>query len=169
MCIYSACIHGLRYTERQSWCADIHKDPKYKHPEIQHSKNPKLFASTESCIFFGFLVFWICGLLDFWIFWIFCALHLFSICRNSSKIGFGIHGGCIVYSFLRGVRVVGGVTIYIYICIYVYNCITLFICLHSECERVCVCACVYESTYINVKVHMYIYIPSKSLTFFFVG
>ena len=35
----------------------------------QKSKNPKLFASTESCIVFRFLDFWIFGFLDL-VFWI---------------------------------------------------------------------------------------------------
>ena len=94
-----------------SWCADIHKskDPKYKHPEIQHSKNPKnpkIQKSKNQKIqksknpkiqqsinpkiqkierFRRCKKFWIFGFLDFWIFglldfWIFGFL------------GFGILG-----------------------------------------------------------------------------
>ena len=66
---------------------------------------------------FGFLDFWIFGFLDFWSFGILeflCFTLVFSICRNSSKIGFGKNGVCTgIYSVFKGVRVVGGVTIYI--------------------------------------------------------
>ena len=92
-----------------SWCADIHKDPEYKHPEIQHSqkskkfKNPKTQKSKNQKIqiskkskkktfyIYGFLIFldfWIFGFcfLDFWIFgflgfWIFgFLLFVFYTC-----------------------------------------------------------------------------------------
>ena len=45
-----------------SWCAEIHKskDPDYKHPEIQNSKNPKRFRRCEKV-----LDFWIFRFLDF--------------------------------------------------------------------------------------------------------
>ena len=34
-----------------SWCADIHKskDPEYKQPEIQKSKNPQIHKSKANC------------------------------------------------------------------------------------------------------------------------
>ena len=43
---------------------------------------------------------------------------VFPICRNRSKIGFGKRQRLCPYlqCFLRGVRVVGGVSIHMYIC-----------------------------------------------------
>ena len=32
--------YGTR--KHSSWCADIHKDAEYRHPEIQRSKNPNI-------------------------------------------------------------------------------------------------------------------------------
>ena len=66
------------------------------------------------------LDFWIFGFLDFWIFLWFTLV--FSICRNSSKIGFGKKGVCIgMYSVFKGCacRRGGGDHTYTYICIYV--------------------------------------------------
>ena len=94
-----------------SWSADIHKskDPEYKHPEIQHSKNPKI----QNFYIYGILQlsldFWIFGFSDFW-----CFTLVFPICRNSSKIGFGNNGVCIgIYSVVKGCACRRGVTIYI--------------------------------------------------------
>ena len=68
--------------------------------------------------------FWILGFLDFKIFGFLgflCSTLVFSICRNSSNIGFGKKTAFVtVFTvFLRGVRVVGGGD-HIYIYIYVY-------------------------------------------------
>ena len=44
-CIYMVVLSNpgtYRTRKCSSWCADIHKDPKYRHPEIQHSKNQKI-------------------------------------------------------------------------------------------------------------------------------
>ena len=67
---------------------------------------------------FGFLGFGIVPFLDFLSFTL-----VFPICGNSSKIGFGKTAFVSVFTvFSRGVRVVRGVTIYIYtyICMYVF-------------------------------------------------
>ena len=116
-----------------SWFADIQKDPEYKHPKIQHSKNlniqnsknPKLFTSTESCIFcwiFGFLDFWIFRFFDFLILDFLCFTFEFSICRNSSKIGFEKKGVCIgIYSVFKGCACRRGVTTYFYVYIHTHT------------------------------------------------
>ena len=80
-----------------SWFADVNKskDPEYKHPEIPHSKNPKMqnFLHLWNLAFFG-----VFGFLDFLFFTLVCP-----ICRNSSKIGFGKNGVCIgIYSVFKG-------------------------------------------------------------------
>ena len=102
-----------------SWCADIHKskDPEYKHPEIQHSKNPKIqnFLHLQNlAIVFGFLDFWILGFFDFGFgdfgalgfldFWIFCVLHLcFQSVETAPKLDSEENGVCIgIYSVFRG-------------------------------------------------------------------
>ena len=71
-----------------SWCADIHKskDPEYKHPEIQQSKNLKIQESKNPKLFRRCEKFWIFGFLGFWIFVFYTCV---PICGNSSKTGFG--------------------------------------------------------------------------------
>ena len=64
---------------------------------IQNSKNPKVFTSTDSCICFG-----IFGFLDF------RSRCLITVMNKWAKCAF--------------LRVVAGVSIYIYICIYIYMC-----------------------------------------------
>ena len=65
---------------------------------------------------------------------------MFSSCRNSSKIGFGKMAFVSVFTvFLRGVRVVGGVTIYIYIYMHVCTYVCIYIYTHiSICIRTCI-------------------------------
>ena len=89
----------------------------------------KSFGSLD---FFNFWIFgfWIFG---FWIFGFggfgvlgcldFCFTLVFPICRNSSKIGFGKKTAfaSVFTVFSRGVRVVGGVSIHMYIYIYIYT------------------------------------------------
>ena len=104
-----------------SGCPDIHrsKDPEYNHPTIPKSRtpkiqNPKLFTSTESCkqvCFFGFLEVWISGILEFWIFgFLDFGVFVFYQIWIRTKTAFV----SVFTVFLRGVRVVRGVTIYIY-------------------------------------------------------
>ena len=70
---------------------------------------------------FAFLDFWIFGFLDFWVFgflgfWIFCGLHLcFQSVGTAPKLDSEKMAFVSVFTvFLRGVRVVRGVTIYMY-------------------------------------------------------
>ena len=95
-----------------SWCADIHKDPEYRHPEIQKSNNPYIYGILLFVA--GFLDF---GILRFLDFWISCVLHLcFQSVDTAPKLDSEKAAFVSVFTvFLRGLRVVGGVTIYIYI------------------------------------------------------
>ena len=106
----------------------IQKMQKSQDPKIQnflHLRNLTIvFWICEFLAFwiFGFLDFWIFGFLDFWVlvFWSFgflCFKLVFSICRNSSKIGFGKNGVCIgIYSVFKGCACRrGGDHIHVYI------------------------------------------------------
>ena len=141
-----------------SWCADIHKDPEYRHPKIQKSKNPKIQNKLQDSVdvkrfgfldlgIFRFLDLWIFGFLDFgilWIFWVFgfldflCFTLVFSNCRNSSKIGFRKNGVCItIYSVFQGCACRRGGTIYVYTYVFAYTCIFIYIYVYMY---ICVCA-----------------------------
>ena len=127
------------HTQKFAFCSFIHnsywaattKIEKSKNPKIQKSKK-KMQASVDVKSFgfldFWILDFWIFGFLDFWIFgfldcWICCVLHLcFQTVETAPKLDSEKKKTFVaVFTvLLRGVRVVGGVTIYIYTHIYIY-------------------------------------------------
>ena len=113
----------------------IQASRKSKNLKIQKSKNPKIqYIYGILQFLFGFLDFWILGfwIFGFWIFgfWIFCVLHLcFQSVETAPKLDSEKNGLCVsIFTvFLRGVRVVGGVTIYIYRYINIYIYIYIYI------------------------------------------
>ena len=97
-------------------------------------------------MFLDFLGFWIFGYLDFFV------LHLcFQSVETAPKLDSEKTAFVSVFTvFLRGVRVVGGVTICIYICMYTYMCAYMYMSLYIFCMCVYVWVCV--SIYIHVNV-----------------
>ena len=83
----------------------------------------------------------------------FCVLHLcFQSVDTAPKLDSEKNGVCIgIYSVFRGVRVVGGVTMYIYIYIHAYMYIYMYIYIY-----VCIFVCV--RIYMFVYIYIYIYI-----------
>ena len=159
-----------------SWCVDIHKskNPDYKHPETQHSKNQKIQKSKEiqkskkiqksknpklqksknpkSQNFLHLrnltIVF---GFLDLWVFGLLdflCFTLVFPICRNRSEIGFEKNDVCIsIHSVFKGCACRRGrVTIYIYMYI---------TCMYVN-TRLCIYICVYH-TYMCIYIYIHIY------------
>ena len=81
---------------------------------------------------------------------------MFSICRNSSKIGFGKNSVCIgIYSVLKGCACRRGrVTI---ICIYIYIDASTYLCIHLS-IYLCVCLSVCLFVYLYLSAYLCIYI-----------
>ena len=127
-CVYIYIVHiwmvvlpnpGTYGTRKcSSWCADIHKDLSIQKSNIPKiPKNPKIRKSNKNARFRRCKKFWIFGFLDS-----LCFTLVFSICRNSSKIGFGKKDVCIgILSVFKGCACRwGGVTIYMYVCVRTY-------------------------------------------------